>query len=479
MYPYKTEPFKHQTKTLQTLWRRGWGGGILFDPGTGKTKTALDFVGALYLYRRVRRVLVICPINAFSTWAEQPKIHCPPEVPFAIEFLNGSRSVYKLYELESYHPDRLRICVVNFETAWRISKQLLKWKPQVVIVDESHKIKSAATHKARGVHKFASAPYRLILTGTVFTNSPLDAYSQWRFLNPQRFGKSYTKFRDTYARMGGYGGYEIEEYINLNSLAQQIALDATVVKKEECLDLPPKLSQAVSIELRPNTKKLYRQMEKEMIAQLAGVTITAQIVLTKLLRLSQMASGFVTQDGVAHFIGTEKLEALADLLEDYCIEPRQKVVVFCRFIPSLMRIEEVLEELKIPFVTLRGGMSSKQRAEAQARFVKAKGSMVLLGQIEAAGISIDLSCSSTAIFYELDYSSDHHIQAQDRLHRIGQNSRVLYLYLMTKDTVDEDIRDSLSRNERITQAVLDRVRRRVGGSNNGTGKELTSLSVGS
>ena len=462
-YPFKTPPYDYQRKALRFLWKNRWGGGLLMEPGTGKTKVALDFAGALYLYKGIRRVLVVCPVAAFGVWEREAQRHVPPDVPYTHTRIHKTKSMQKLYE--DVHPACLQIVVINYETARQplVIKQLLHWLPELVILDESHKIKKSTAKRSRACHRLGRvAAYRMILTGTAITNSPLDIFSQWKFLNPQRFGYSFSDFKEQYAIVGGYGGYEVLGYKNKSVMERRMGQDAFVALKKDCLDLPEKVHQVVPVYLSPSTEKIYRQMERRMVAELDEETrVIAPIVLTKLLRLSQITSGFVTDEKEVSILGKEKLDTIAELIEDYCLYPEKKIVIFSRFIPSLERIADLLTEMKVPFSVIRGGISQKNREEAQRQIWEAKGAAVLLGQLEAAGLAIDLSCCATAIFYELDYSSDHYIQAQDRLHRLGQRNPVLYLYPEVTDTVDEDIHSALDTNTFTAANILEKLRYRA------------------
>lgn len=461
-YPFATRPYQHQLKALRQLWRRGWGGALLWEPGTGKTKCALDFAGALYLYRGLRRVLVICPIAAFGVWVAELGKHMPEQVPFTVTVLNKSRSAEDLH-FDKPPDDVLWVVVVNYETAWRIFPQLRWWKPQLCIIDESHQIKRGSTKKARGCHKLGLlASYRLILTGTPVTNSPLDLFSQWKFLNPVRFGRSFRDFAAAYAVFGGYGGHEVLLYKNLDQLREIIEMDASIIKKEDCLDLPEKVYEVIPIDLDSETAEVYRQMEDQMVAELeSGELITAEIILTKLLRLSQITSGFTSRsnNGARETIplGEEKLGALEELVDTYALESQQKVVIFCRFIPSLERIASLLKKKKVPFRVISGDVAYPKRNEAVQWMWSGEGPKVLLAQIATAGLAIDLSCCHTAIYYELDYSLDHYIQSQDRLHRIGQVHKVLYLHLLARESVDEDVYRALTDKKDVAERVVGRL----------------------
>ena len=163
-YPFKTKPFNHQLEALRDIWHRRWGGAVFFESGTGKTKVALDWVGALYRYKDIKKVLVVCPLAAFGVWPSEAEKHLPPEVPYKITYVNKSKTVGRLFS-DVYHPSRLLIVVVNYETAWHVISQLALWKPEVVILDESHKIKRISTKRSQAMHKLGLlVNYRMILT---------------------------------------------------------------------------------------------------------------------------------------------------------------------------------------------------------------------------------------------------------------------------------------------------------------------------
>src|SRR5690606_15945839 len=133
----------------------------------------------------------------------------------------------------------LHVIVVNYESTWRLEDDLLKWRPDMIICDESQKIKNARAKQSKSIIKLGrKAKYKLILTGTPVTQNPLDLFSQYQFLEPSIFGNSFVRFRDRYAVMGGFNNYEIVRFQNLEELAEKAHSVAYRVTKEEALDLP-------------------------------------------------------------------------------------------------------------------------------------------------------------------------------------------------------------------------------------------------
>lgn len=199
--------------------------------------------------------------------------------------------------------------------------------------------------------------------------------------------------------------------------------------------------------------KLYKQLEKESFAELAGSEISAVNVLTKMLRLSQMTGGYLTDDaGSITSVSTAKLDALSDILDTMLTEDR-KLVIMARFVPELNEIQKLLEQKQIGYAAVRGGISD--RAEEIRRFQEDAECRVFVGQIAAAGLGITLTAASTMVFYSLDYSMSNFEQAKARIHRVSQTENCLYIYLIAKNTVDAKILHSLRDKVDLARTLVD------------------------
>src|SRR5690606_20687268 len=135
----------------------------------------------------------------------------------------------------------LRVAVVNYEATWRMEEDLAKFvRDGLIIADESHRIKTPGAQQSKAMGRLGQvAAYRLMLTGTPVTQNPLDLWSQYRFLDPSIFPRSYYAFRNRYAVMGGYQNYQIVGYRNLDELVEKAHKIAFRITRAECLDLPP------------------------------------------------------------------------------------------------------------------------------------------------------------------------------------------------------------------------------------------------
>lgn len=465
--PVKGQPYEHQKKAFEyTICRFGQGPvcfrsdgvALLMEMGTGKTLVGVAVAGYMGLWYggySVKRVLVVCPLSITGVWEQEFAKFA--DFPYRLEILDGSseRRKQKLLELQEDTDPGIKVAVINYESAWRLENELLEYNADLVIADEAHKIKEARTRQSKAMHHLGDkASYRILMTGTVITNREIDVFSQYRFLNKRIFGDSFFRFRNRYFDMSGYGNhvpvfrkYLTDEFLShLHSIAFRVT-------KAECLDLPETTEETRVIELEPGAMRIYKDIEKESFTMLADSEISAVNVLTRLLRLSQITGGFVTDDTrVTSCVSNAKLDALEDII-DSAVNDGQKIVVMARFNAEMDAIQKLLEQKNIGFSVIRGGI--RNRDEQIAAFQKDPGVSVFLGQIAAAGLGITLTAASTMVFYSLDYSMANFEQAKARIHRSGQTRNCHYIYLVAKGTVDRKVIRALRSKTDLARMLID------------------------
>lgn len=454
--PVKVKPFEHQKKAFAIGTTIPYA-GLLMEQGCGKSMTSVAIAGHRFLHDGLKRVLVIAPTSVVPVWPREFNDYA--DFPFAVRALTGT-SKDKSKQLETWKPDPsvLQVAVVNYEATWRMEEALAKWiKGGMIICDESQRIKTPNATQSKCIHKLGKlARFRLILTGTPVSNTPLDFFSQYKFLDESIFGSSFTRFRSRYALMGGFENKQVVAYRNMDELVRKAHSIAFRVSKAEALDLPSETTQPLFVELDKKTRAFYNELKKEAIAELqTGETITAQVVLTKLLRLAQIAGGFVTdEDKRVHQVGREKLQAFEETLDDL-MAAGKKVVVFARFIPEIEAINKILEQKGIDYGFITGAVSQTERGEVVKKFQTDPNCRVFVAQIQTAGLGITLTAADTAIFFSMDFSLANHEQAKARIHRIGQKNNVTYIYLLARDTVDEKVFDALKAKKNVADSVVD------------------------
>jgi len=451
--PIKSKAYDHQIKAFNIGMSLDKA-GLLMEQGTGKTLPAIGIAGARFLNGQVKKLLIIAPLSVLSEWKRQFREHA--NFNYDCLILGGLKN--KEEELKGYKPDpsSLQIVLVNYESSWRLEKALREWKPDMIICDESQKIKNSRSKQGKGIKNIGEkTPYKLILTGTPVSQSPLDFFGQYLFLDHEILGKSYPKFRNEYATMGGWMGKEITGYKNLEQLCQKVHSIAYRVTKKDALELPDTIDQILYSKLEPSTMKMYKEMKKEAQLLLEGGEITAPLMLTRILRLQQITGGFIkTDEGNLVQVSDSKLKVLEDKIEDL-VESGKKVVIFARFIPEIDAISNIMKRMKIKSHILKGGVSQQDRESMINNFQNDNESKVFIAQISTGGVGITLTAADTAIFYSVDFSLTNHEQAKARIHRIGQDKKVTYIHILSEGTIDEHILEVLQSKRDVAKMVVD------------------------
>ena len=421
--------------------------------GTGKSLTAIAVAGTLYQEGKINRVLIVAPLSILGVWKEEFEKFA--KVDFELFVLTGTITK-KTETLKAFQRDKLQVAVINYESAWRMEKELLAWNADLIIADEGHKIKTHNISASKTMHRLGlKARYRLLLTGTIITNKAIDVFSQYKFLNPTVFGQSFYTFRNRYFDMVGYGNYTPVLKASMETeFTQKLHSIVYRVTKAECLDLPEMTDVIRKVELEPAAEKMYRTLIQDSYASLENSEITATNILTKLLRLSQLTGGFIgtDDDSKVHNVSSAKLRVLEDIIDEV-LQEGQKLVIIARFIPEIDAICNLLDKKAIKFALVKG--SIKDRAGEVSRFQSDPEVQIFVGQIATAGLGITLTAASTMVFYSLDYSMSNFEQAKARIHRAGQKYPCTYLYLIAKGTIDEKVLMALRKKVGLAKMLID------------------------
>jgi SNF2 family DNA or RNA helicase len=414
-------------------------------------------------------VLVVCPKSVIQVWPKQFREHAA--IPYTVVTLDeGSvaqrtKQLGLALELASKRNERV-CCVLNYESAWRepMAAALLKAKWDCVCLDESHRIKAPGGQASKFFGRLGdNVLARVCLTGTPMPHSPLGIYAQYRFLDKGIYGTSFTAFRNRYAEMGGYGNYQVMGYVNQDELQRKFYSIAFRVMADDVQDLPETMDLVRPVILSPGARKVYEQLNDEFVAGVDMGKVTVTNALTKLLRLQQITSGFVTLDTDVEGadeepevkeIDTAKAEVLLDILED--LKTTEPVAIFCRFQKDLDTIKDVAKSLGRGCAELSGRMN-----ELKAWQEDTEGKLPLIAvQMQAGGVGVDLVRSHYCVFYSLGFSLGDYLQARKRTHRPGQNERVTYFHLIAEKTVDETVYEALHQRQNVVDSVLSTVRGR-------------------
>ncbi len=455
--PVRSKPFNHQVQGYN-IGLQLPNVGILMEQGCGKSLTAIAIMGRRYFRKEIKKAMIVAPASVAPTWAKEEfgELAVHANFPYEVLMLQGPVNK-RIKALSEWKPDssRLQIVVINYEAVWRMEETIAKWRPDMIICDESQRIKTPSTRQSKSLHKLGKlAKYRLILTGTPVTQGPLDFFSQYKFLEPGIFGNSYTAFKARYAVLGGPNRQIVVGYKSLPELVEKAHKIAFRVTKAEALDLPEYVDQIRFCQLESFARGFYASLARDSVAELeSGEKVTAANILVKLLKLQEATGGFVKEDGV-NCISRAKINLLAEILGDV-IEAGKKVVVFARFRAEIAAIMALLDERRVGYTSIYGDVPLNERGVRVNEFQQDPKCKVFVAQIQTAGLGITLTAADTAIFYSLDFSFANYDQCRARIHRIGQKNACTYIHLIAEETIDEKVMKVLKSKKSMADAVVD------------------------
>ena len=414
---------------------------------------------------KVKKVLIVAPTSVCAVWPKEFNDYA--DFKYTVKVLLGDKKsrIKALDDLDKFPFEALKVAVINYESTWRedIFDRLLAFDADLIIADESQRIKTHDAAQSKAMHQLGDkARYKLILSGTPVQNEAVDIFSQYRFLDPTIFGMNFYAFRGRYCVMGGFNRKQIVQYRDLDALIKKEHSIAYRVTKEEALDLPEQTFENRYITLSKKERNIYDKLRRDSFAELdGGGTITATTVLTKLLRLQQFTGGFLVEDDAARpqLVSRGKLDALADILQDYVVEGKKKLVIFARFIPEVMEIIKLAGDIAgkhgMKTVAIYGDIKKEDRGGIVQQFQTDPATMVFVGQIDTAGTGITLTAADTCVYYSENFNYATYEQSLSRIHRIGQRHPCTYIHLVAEKTVDELILKSLAAKEDLAKAVVD------------------------
>lgn len=427
-YQFKDpKPWPHQVRALRFILPQleATGGSGLFVPlRFGKSRIAIDAAGALHLKHNLRRVLVVTTTSGMGVWHNEIRKYVPEGVELDWRIVHHQLT----YDRVPTGEGREWVSAPN--------KAIEAFDPEMVIVDEAHRIGDPSTVQSKMCYKYGrKAKYRLILTGTPWHRGVPVIFGQVKFMDDSLFGTAVTAFRRQYIQYGGYGNYEIVGFKNLHDLSKKIKSSVFVMDKP-----PPKQPPVVTVTPVALDRSLsaYQEMEKESIIQVKDREITAPIILTRHLRLQQIAGGWVKSEGSYFRVGSEKRDVLLDKLTAMREQDVFKIVIGCRFIPELRDVAKAARTAGFRVHAIHGGVPVGEARDARiAAFSEGEEPCVMVCQVAAAAEAIDLSAADTLIFYSLPESLVIHDQFRARIEKYDEKRTLLYDYLIATGTRDE------------------------------------------
>jgi len=453
-YTFKTEPDDFQVDALsRALKQRRFG--VFFQQRVGKTKVGIDFAGALYVGKKVTRVLVVTTLSGVAVWEGQLSEHLGEVFTYS----TLPRVTTKRKDILKKPYVGVHFLCVTHDSLYPNKNLLRRWKPQAIVFDEVHELKNPNSQRSRAAYSLAKdCPYVLGLTGTPIAKRPTDLFGIFKAINPNVFGTKFNTFKDTYCIMGGYMGYQVVGYKNTEQLADILAQHSIRVLRKDVMDEPGMEYVTVPVSLENDAREVYNRLKKEAIAELSAVSkVSANLAGVRALRLQQLCGGFLRDDdGHEHQVSTAKLTTATNLISDLVSSGKQ-VVVFANFLAEIDALATALSREFIAVGVVQGSVPEKSRTALVKAFQKGD-IPVLIMQEHTGSMAVCLDKAHTNVYYSLNHRLVDFQQSRDRVMGRGQTNDVTTYLLTVKKSVDEKVVKILRNDEDLAVSIGDKWR---------------------
>ena len=403
---------------------------IADEQGLGKTVQALATLEVDGAFPAV----VVCPASMKLTWERESQKWLPER---SVTVIDGRAETGWTEDA-----DEAEIVVLNYDILEAHLERLVARAPRAVVFDESHYVKNPGAARTKAALALAERTpedaLRLALTGTPVLNRAEELVAQLRVLGRLRdFGSGARLTR----RFRGAGS---DDRLHWNLRAHCYVRRT---KKQVLPQLPSKRHDTVPVLL--SNEHEYRLAEHDVIAWLQSQPLDLRSIDAK-VAAALRAEQLVRLNNLRQLAARGKLPTALAWIADF-LASGEPLVVFAEHIATQRAVLDRFPDA----LHILGSDSTQSRQDAVDAFQAEDGPQLIVCALKAASQGITLTRASNVAFLELDWTPARHDQAEDRLHRIGQESAVTAWYLLAPDTIDETMAELLERKRSLIDAVTD------------------------
>ena len=439
LYPYQVEGVAFLASRGRAL--------LADDMGLGKTLQAISAAAWLKDNAAITTVLIICPASLKHQWAREIEKFTGMDA----QLIQGSPDVRHVQ-----YRNKKTFLIVNYELVMRDLSLINEMvRPDLIILDEAQRIKNWRTKIASTI-KLINSRYAFILTGTPMENRLEDLYSLLQVVDPNILGPLWRYMIDYHItdEKGKVLGYR-----NLSKLRQTIA--PVLLRRERSLvrdQLPDRTQIRLDVPLTEVQRELHNSAMSAAsslanIAKKRPLTPSESNRLMASLQQARMAcdaAGLVDKES----LGSPKLDEVANLLEDICIENGQKVVIFSQWERMTAMTELVVKKLNLGCVRLHGGVPTAKRGELIERFSEDDSISVFIST-DAGATGLNLQCATVLINLDVPWNPAILEQRNSRIHRLGQKEKVQIILMVSEDSYEERVLSLLQNKQNLFDNVIE------------------------
>jgi superfamily II DNA or RNA helicase len=417
------------------------------DMGLGKTIQAIGTAELLARRQGIGRTLVICPASVKHQWLTEIKRFSDRS---AVVIDGSPEQRRALYNSEAFFK------IVNYELVRRDLDNVSALLPDLIVLDEAQRIRNWETATARTI-KLLRSRYALVLTGTPLENKLEELYSVVQFVDGRRLGPAF-RFLSEHRQINEKG--KLIGYRNLDQVREKLAPILLRRRRDQVLkDLPPRTDKIFRVPMSPEQTEYYGDQQKIVATLVRKLErqgwlspVDQQRMLCAIQNMRMLCDSTFLFDKETEV--SPKLEELREILQELVVEEERKVVIFSEWEKMNLQVGSLLDKMKIGYVSLHGGIPTRRRSQLIARFRDRPEVRVFLST-DAGGVGINLQAASAVINIEPPWNPARLEQRIARVHRMGQVKPVLAIHLLTENSIEERVWDTIGLKKELFRDLFD------------------------
>jgi SNF2 family DNA or RNA helicase len=417
------------------------------DMGLGKTVQALAAAELLRRWKGIERVLVIAPASVKYQW----KTEIEKFTDLSAQVIDGP-----LPQRTKQYQSPAFFNLTSYELVLKDLERIHELRPDLVILDEAQRIRNWATATARTIKQLKSR-YAFVLTGTPLENKLEELYSVVQFVDGRRLGPAFRflqehRVEDEKGKLLGYRGLDV-----IHEQLEPVLLRRT--RQEVLTELPARTDQVLQVPMTEEQAGPYWE-QNDILASLMHKwerqgwlsEIDLRRITCCIQNMRMLCnSTFLFDQETNH---SPKLDEFREIIRDLVLEEDRKVVVFSEYERMTRLAGEELSKLGIGFVSLHGGVVSRQRGALIAKFRQDPACQVFLST-DAGGVGLNLQAASAVINFEPPWNPARLEQRIGRVHRMGQSQPVQVIHFLTTGSIEERVWETLRLKKALFAGVFD------------------------
>ena len=440
LYPYQCKGALFAARAGRSL--------IADDMGLGKTIEAIAAVEILARTAGLERVLIVSPTSLKYQWKQEIEKFCGRSV---VVVEGGTAKRAERYASDSFYK------VTNYDVIHRDLAAVVKWAPEMIILDEAQRIKNWNTRRAKSVKKLDSK-YAIVLTGTPLENRLEELHSIVEFVDRFHLGPLF-RFLAEHQHVDEHG--QVIGYHNLSKIAESLEPILVRRTKSEVLkELPERLEKNYFVPMTPEQMK-HHEENRETVARVVAkwrrfgfLSETDQRILMIALQNMRMScnSTYLLDKKTDYGV---KADELVSVLEDIFEQPDSKVVVFSQWLGTHELLQGRLESRKRDYVLFHGRIDARKRRDLVTQFREDPACRVFLST-DAGGVGLNLQNASAVVNMDLPWNPATLEQRIGRIHRLGQHRPVRVVNFVAQGTIEHSMLSLLAFKQSLFSGVLDK-----------------------